>query len=51
MIEEDGTRRARYGDIKIRIPQDDVWRFASKLKRYLLQVVDGSLKDELANFG
>ena len=51
MIEEDSTRRAFRGDVKIGVPQDDVRRLAAEFKRDLLQIVGGGLHDELADLG
>ena len=49
MIEEDGTRRTRNGDVEIGVLQDDVRRLAAELERDLLQVIGCGLNDELAD--
>src|SRR6202046_4609034 len=51
LVEEDRAGRARDSGVDVGVFQNDVWRFAAKFERDLLQVARRSVHDQLADFG
>src|ERR1700693_1352276 len=51
VVEENGVRRARNGDIQVRVFEDDNRRLASEFEQYMLQVAGGCREDELPALG
>src|SRR5438876_11628338 len=51
MVEEDRACGARDRDVEIRALEDNVWRLAAELQRYVFQVARRSLHDQATYLG